>query len=420
MMNQGSRPKTGFSAAISYQSFTFFQVAKILSSLATQIQTVAVGAQVYALTHQPMDLGVIGLSQFLPFLLLVLPAGQAADRYDRRALLMGCFALELICGAALWWFTVAGLASPLPVFAVMVLFGVARAFSSPAASALMPNLVPPELFSTAVGISSSSWQLSVIAGPALGGLLYAFGGPAIAYLTVAALMVVAVFCMQWVKSPSQSVSHDSTGMKGMMDGLSFVRSRPVIFGAISLDLFAVLFGGATALLPAYAMDVLHVGPAGLGWLRASPGIGASLVAMGLTARPIERRVGHAMFLGVLVFAVATVLFSVSVNFWWSLFLLAVLGAADMVSVFVRQMMVQIETPDHMRGRVGAVSSMFIGASNELGEFESGVTAAWLGLVPSVALGGIATLVVVAVWAMGFPALRNMDRFADMKRDDAGC
>ena len=410
-MHETTRPDAaGFMAALRHRSFAYFQGAKLLSSIATQIQTVAVGAQVYALTHRPLDLGLIGLSQFLPFLVLVLPAGQAADRRDRRLMLIGCYALELVCAVALTWFTLSGVRSPLPVFAVMIAFGIARAFSAPSASALLPNLVPEALFGNAVGISSSSWQLSVIAGPAVGGLLYATFGAAITYAAVALLMCAALLCLRAVHSPPQPEPEGAADVHSLLEGLRFVRGRPVILGAISLDLFAVLFGGATALLPAYASDVLHVGPVGLGWLRSSPGVGAAIAALWLTARPVTRRVGRFMFAGVFCFGLATVLFGVSTSFWWSLLLLAILGAADMMSVFVRQVLVQLETPDAMRGRVAAVNSMFVGASNELGEFESGMAAAWLGLVPSVALGGVATLLVVAAWMALFPGLRTMDRF----------
>ena len=401
---------TGFVAALRHRSFAYFQLAKFLSSLATQIQTVAVGAQIYELTHRPLDLGLIGLSQFLPVLVLALPAGQAADRFDRRAMLVLCYALEFVCGLALLWFTLSGIRSPLPVFAVMVAFGIARAFSSPSASALLPNLVPVELFGNAVGISSSSWQLSVVAGPAVGGVLYAVFGAACAYAVVAVLLLVSLLCLRVVKSPRQPTPEAAPTLHGLLEGLRFVRTRPVILGAISLDLFAVLFGGATALLPAYASDILHVGPAGLGWLRSSPGIGAALTALWLTMRPVGRQVGPLMFAGVFIFGIATICFSVATNFWWALVLLAILGAADMLSVFVRSMLVQLETPDAMRGRVAAVNSIFVGASNELGEFESGVAAAWLGLVPSVALGGVLTVAVVVGWMLLFPSLRRMDRF----------
>lgn len=408
---------SGFMAPLRHRSFALFQTAKFLASLATQIQTVAVGAQVYSLTHRPLDLGIVGLSQFLPFLLFVMPAGQAADHYDRRRLLLLCFAVELVCGAALLWFTASGMRAPWPVFAIMVAFGVARAFSAPADSALLPNLVPRELFGNAIGINSTAWQFSVIAGPALGGLLYASHGAGAAYLTVIALLIVSLVCLWFVRSPPQAAPTGAATLHTLLEGLRFVRSRPVILCAISLDLFAVLLGGATAMLPAYASDVLHVGAGGLGWLRASPGIGAALVAVLLSVRPITRQVGPMMFSGVLVFGIATVLFGLSTNYAWSLLLLAVLGAADMISVFVRHMLVQLETQDSMRGRVGAVNSMFIGASNELGEFESGLMATWLGLVPSVALGGVLTVLVVIGCAALFPVLRRMDRFPDMHPGD---
>ncbi len=400
----------GFMAALRHRSFAYFQAAKLLSSLATQIQTVAVGAQVYELTHRPLDLGLIGLSQFLPVLVLALPAGHAADRFDRRTMLILCYVLELLCGLALLWFTVSGVRSPLPVFAVMVAFGIARAFSSPSASALLPNLVPVELFGNAVGISSSSWQLSVVAGPAVGGALYALFGASFAYGAVIVLLAASLCCLRMVHSPKQPAPEQAPSLHGLLEGFRFVRTRPIILGAISLDLFAVLFGGATALLPAYAADILHVGPAGLGWLRSSPGIGAALTALWLTVHPVRRQVGPVMFAGVFLFGLATILFSVATSFWWALVLLAILGAADMLSVFVRSMLVQLETPDAMRGRVAAINSIFIGASNELGEFESGVAAAWLGLVPSVAVGGVLTVGVVITWMLLFPALRRMDRF----------
>lgn len=400
-------------APFRYRSFTYFQAAKFLATLATQIQTVAVGAQIYALTHRPLDLGIVGLSQFLPFLLLVLPAGQAADRRNRRTLLLICFTAEFACALALLAFTWSGAASPWPVFAVMMIFGVARAFTEPAASALMPNLVPRDVFGHAVGINSTSWQFAVVAGPAVGGMLYGAFGAGVAYSAVAVLLVLALGCLVSVVSPEQVVPHGAANLHTLLEGLRFVRSRPVILCAISLDLFAVLLGGATAMLPAYASDVLHVGPAGLGWLRASPGMGAAIVAILLSVRPITRHVGPMMFSGVLVFGLATVLFGLSTNYAWSIFLLALLGAADMISVFVRHMLVQLETPDAMRGRVNAVSSMFIGASNELGEFESGVAATWLGLVPSVAIGGALTVLVVIAAVALFPVLRNMDRFPDM-------
>jgi MFS family permease len=379
--------------------------------LAAQIQTVAVGAQIYALTHNPLDLGLVGLSQFLPFLACVLPAGQLADRYDRRRIVAACLLLEWLCALALVALSARGLSAAWPIFAVMVPFGVARAVMAPASQALLPNLVPREQFVRAVGLNSSLWQFTTIVGPAVAGMLYAAFGPTVAYAVTMILMLVALLASLIMKSPPQVRGSSGNTWRSLLEGLSFVWNRRPVLGAISLDLFAVLFGGAVALLPAYATDVLAVGPQGLGWLRAAPGIGAACMGAFLTARPIHRHAGAAMFGGVVLFGLATIIFGLSHNFALSLCMLAVLGAADMVSVFVRHLLVQLETPDDLRGRVGAVSSMFIGASNELGEFESGLTAAWWGLMPAVVTGGVLTLGVVALWVWLFPALRRLDRFS---------
>jgi MFS family permease len=397
---------------LAQRAFVRYLVARFASSLAVQMQTVAVGAQVYELTRDPMDLGLIGLSQFLPFVVLVLFAGQAADRWSRKHILLACFAVEFTCAAALLAFTYSGERSPAPVFGVMLLFGVARAFMGPAGQALMPNLVPRPLFGNAVGINSSMWQVATIAGPAVGGLVYAAAGPATVYASVAVLLAVAFLSMTLVVAPRTPSAGEPATWHTVLEGLRFVWRRRPVLGAISMDLFAVLFGGATALLPAYAVDVLRVGPEGLGWLRAAPGIGAALTAAWLTVHPISRHAGRAMFAGVFVFGLATIVFGLSTNFWLSLAALVILGASDMVSVFVRHVLVQLETPDAMRGRVGAVNSMFIGASNELGEFESGVTAAWWGLKPAVVVGGLATLAVATLWARWFPQLRTLDRFPE--------
>ena len=373
------------------------------------MQTVAVGWQVYEITRNPLDLGLIGLSQFLPFVLLVLPAGHVADRSDRLKVLAGCYALELVCALLLLAFTLAELAVAWPVFAVMVLFGVARAFSMPAGQALLPNVVPPALFGRAVAVNSSTWQLSTIAGPAIGGLVY-LAGAEVVYSCVAALLAAAVLLMAGVRAPRPERSGEAVSLDSLLEGLRFVVRRKVILGAISLDLFAVLFGGAAALLPAYASDILEVGPGGLGLMRAAPGVGAALVAAALAWRPLTRRVGPAMLWGVAAFGAATVVFGLSDSFLLTLVALAVLGAADMVSVYIRHMLVQLETPDAIRGRVSAVSAVFIGASNELGDFESGVTAAWWGLRPAVVVGGVASLAIAGIWARAFPALARMDRF----------
>ena len=400
----------GLRSVLRQRSFTAFLLTRLFAAIAVQMQTVAVGVQVYALTRDPLDLGLIGLSQFLPFVAFVLIAGHVADRFNRRNIILACLAVTMLCAVALAAFAALGLRSPAPVFGVMIVFGIARAFMAPASNAILPNLVPPALFGSAVAINSSAWQVATIAGPAIGGVLYAATGPAVVFGVVAVLLGLSVGCLALVRSPPASVAPEAASWRSVIEGLRFVWRREAILGAISMDLFAVLFGGATALLPAIAAEVLHVGVVGIGWLRAAPGVGAAATAGWLAVRPISRHAGRAMFIGVAVFGVATIVFGMSHNFWLSLAVLVVLGAADMVSVFVRHMLVQLETPDAMRGRVGAVNSMFIGASNELGEFESGITAAWWGVKPAVVIGGLATLCVAALWWRGFPTLRHLDRF----------
>ena len=389
-----------------------FLLARFLATIAVQMQTVAVGWQVYEVTRDPLDLGLVGLSQFLPFVALILPAGHFADSRDRRRLLALCFALEALCALLLLAFAWHGLGSALPVFGVMLLFGTARAFAMPTGQALLPNLVPRDRLGTAVALNSSTWQVATIAGPALGGLLY-LAGPTAVYATVAALLGLAsVLMLRLERGGTDGRRAASFDREALLSGLRFVRSRRTVLGAISLDLFAVLFGGATALLPVYASDVLGVGPGGLGVLRTAPAVGAALCGAMLGLRPIATRVGRWMFGGVVVFGLATVVFGLSKSFWLSLLALAVMGAGDMVSVYIRHVLVQLETPDGIRGRVSAVNAVFIGASNELGEFESGVTAAWFGTVPAVVIGGVATLAVAWVWARRFPVLWRMDRFPE--------
>jgi MFS family permease len=392
-----------------------YVASRFLGSLAVQMQTVAVGWQVYDVTHRPLDLGLIGLSQFLPFILLILPAGHFADRRDRRRILAGCYALMLACALLLLFFSWRGLTSAWPVFGAMTLFGVARAFAMPASQALLPNLVEREHFGSAVAFNTSIWQVTTIAGPALGGVLY-LAGATVVYGTVAAMLAITVYAMATLRRGGQAAdaanARPSANLHELFEGLRFVGRRRPLLGAISLDLFAVLFGGATALLPAYAADVLHIGPTGLGWLRAAPGVGAALTGLVLSAHPVTRNVGRWMFGGVLVFGLATLVFGLSTSFWVSLVALVALGCGDMVSVYIRHLLVQLETPDVIRGRVSAVNGVFIGASNELGEFESGVVAAWLGLVPAVVIGGAGTLLVALAWTRLFPELWKMQRFPD--------
>ena len=390
--------------------FTRYLASRFLSSLAVQMQTVAVGWQVYQVTHDPLDLGLIGLSQFLPFIVLILPAGHFADTRDRRRILAACFGLMWLCAALLLAFAWRGLTSAWPVFGVMVLFGVARAFAMPTGQALLPNLVDREHFGTAVALNSSLWQVTTIAGPARGGLLYLAGASTV-YATVLALLTGSVLLLFGLQRGGEAATRAGAFDRDtVLSGLRFVWQRRPVLGAISLDLFAVLFGGATALLPVFAADVLHIGPSGLGWLRAAPGIGAAVCGLALSAYPVNRRVGHWMFGGVFVFGLATLAFGATTSFWVALAALTVMGAGDMVSVYIRHLLVQLETPDEIRGRVSAVNAVFIGASNELGEFESGLTAAWFGAVPAVLLGGCATLLVGVAWARLFPELWRIDRF----------
>ncbi len=395
--------------ALRHRNFTLFLSARFIATVAVQMQSVAVGWQVYEKTGDAMDLGLIGLAQFAPFALLILVAGHVADQWNRRWIIAGCFFLEMLCGVLLLAFFLSGLQSVWPVFTVMVLYGSARAFMMPASQAILINLVPSGSFGNAVALNSSSFHIAVIAGPTLGGWIYLFGAQTV-YTLVSALLALAVVLMLPIRMQPTQVKREPASWHTVLEGLRFVRSRPVIFGAISLDLFAVLLGGATALLPAYASDVLHVDSAGLGLLRTAPAIGAALTAVGLGFVPISRRVGLWMFNGVLLFGAATVVFGLSENFQLSMMALILMGAGDMVSVYIRHMLVQLETPDAIRGRVSAVNSVFIGASNELGEFESGLTAAWFGLVPAVIIGGFATLAVTVLCMWKFPVLRNMDRF----------
>jgi MFS family permease len=392
-----------------HRNFSLYLSARILGTLAVQMQSVAIGWQVYAQTHNLFYLGMIGLAQFAPFLMLILIAGHAADRYNRRNIITCCVGAQLLTGLLLLAYTHSGIASVWPVFAILVLFGSARAFMSPATQAVLVNMVPTEDFSRAVALSSSSFHVAVILGPTLGGLLYIYG-PAVVYATSSTMLLGAVVLMLLTRPAPQATRNEPATWHSVLEGLRFVLSRPIVLGAISLDLFAVLFGGATALLPALAHDVLHVGPTGLGLLRTAPGAGAAACSIALAFWPITRRVGAWMFGGVAVFGVCTVILGATTSFIVALAALLVMGAGDMISVYVRHLLVQYETPDAIRGRVSAVNSVFIGASNELGEFESGVTAGWFGLTRAVIFGGAATLAVTGLWTRLFPVLTRMDRF----------
>ncbi len=399
---------TSFSV-LRHKNFTFFVIARFLATVAVQIQSVAVGWQIYQQTNNPLDLGLIGLAQFLPFALLILIAGHFADQWNRRWIVLTCFFIELLCGLLLLLFAREELTSVIPVFAVMALYGAARAFMMPAAQAILVNLVPTESLASAVALNSSLYHIAVIAAPPLGGALYLFGTETV-YSVVTVLLSMSVLLMLPIQVNFVANKREPMSLHRVLEGLQFVRSRPIILGALSLDLLAVLFGGATALLPAYASDVLHVDSVGLGLLRGAPALGATITGILLSFFPITRRVGAWMFTGVLIFGGATVLFGISEQFYVSLVALFLIGMGDMVSVYIRHILVQLETPDAIRGRVSAVNSVFIGASNELGEFESGMTAAFLGVVPAVIVGGCLTIGVTLVCVFAFPVLRKMDRF----------
>ncbi len=407
----------GFSV-LRHRRFAFYLGARILGTIAVQMQGVAIGWQVYQLTGSLFDLGLIGLAQFAPFLLFILLAGHVADRYNRGNIISLCLAAQLLCTLLLWTFTIIGMTVVWPVFTILVLFGSARAFMMPATQAVLVNMVPSESFGAAVALNSSSFHVAVIIGPVLGGLLY-LAGPDIVYLAASVLLIMAVVLMRMARGTIQVLNTEPASWHTVLEGLRFVWSRPIVLGAISLDLFAVLFGGATALLPAYAHDVLHVGPTGLGILRTAPGVGAALCSVALAFHPIRRRVGAWMFGGVGLFGIATVILGWTNSFAIALLALFALGAGDMVSVYIRHLLVQLDTPDAIRGRVSAVNSVFIGASNELGEFESGVTAGWFGLIRAILLGGFATVGVTVIWAFIFPVLSKMDRIPQSEREGNG-
>lgn len=403
--------------ALKHRDFALYAGARTLATLAWQMLTVAVGWQVYAITQDPLALGYTGLVQFVPFVCLVLPAGQLADLADRRLVLIGAYACEVLSASVMLWFTLSAQTEVWPVYCAMALFGAGRALWMPTGQAIMPNLVPAAIFPRALALNSTIHQAAAIAGPSVGGLLYLLG-PAVVYGVVFVFLLLAMLFVIAIRPMPPAARVRRWHWREALEGLDFVRRRRTVLGALSLDLFAVLFGGATALLPIFAADVLHVGPAGLGILRTAPGVGAVLTAMLLAAHPITRHVGRWMLGGVALYGLSTLVFGASTHVGLSLVALFVLGAGDMVSIYIRHMLVQLETPDSIRGRVSAVNAIFIGSSNELGEFESGLTAKLFGLVPSVLLGGTATLAVVAGCMKAFPELRTMDRFPPPRRDEA--
>jgi MFS family permease len=395
-------------AAFRHKPFMRYWLARFLTTFATQIVSVAVGWQVYDLTRDPFDLGLVGIIQFAPSLLLVLVTGAASDRFGRRLVMAIAAGLETLCAAALLLLTLRGLTGPLPIFALLAVFGIARAFFGPASASLVANLVPEEDFANAVAWNSSAWQLATIVGPVAGGLLYGLS-PEAAYGTATVLMAGATLFILSIPKPTQHTLQEQPSLQTLFEGFRYIWREKIVLGAVSLDLFAVLLGGAVALMPVYARDILELGPWGLGLLRAAPGMGAILVAIWLTGHPIRDHAGIIMFAFVALFGVFTAVFGFSTMPWLSIAALAGLGAADMVSVYVRETLIQLWTPDRLRGRVNAVNMVFVGASNELGEFRAGMMASAFGTVPAVVFGGVGAVVVAGVWAWAFPALRKTRR-----------
>ena len=397
------------------RDFSLFIASRILSTVAMQVLSVAIGWQIYDIERTPLALGLVGLCEFVPMFLLTLPAGEIADRFDQRRVLALAQAMLGVCAGLFLSFSLIAPRNALPFYGVLILFGAARGFAAPSGQSLLAFLVPPERLAKSIALNSSAFTVAVIAGPALGGLLFAFG-PVATYsigfigFAAAAALTTTFGGRRFDRAGVAGVSR----WERVVEGIRFVRERPIILGAISLDLFAVLLGGAVALLPVFARDILHVGPIGLGILRSAPAVGAALTAFSLSRWPLVHNSGTRMFAAVAIFGVATIVFGLSRNLYLSLAALFVTGASDMISVYIRTSLINFATPDPMRGRVGAVSMLFIGASNELGEFESGITASWFGTIPAVIVGGVGTLGVVALWMWMFPRLRNVDRLTDVE------
>lgn len=395
-------------AAFRHSSYARYFGARFSTAFATQIVSVSVGWQIYDLTRNPFDLGLVGLIQFAPALLLVLVTGAASDRFGRRLIMGLAIVIEALCAMALLLLTLRGLTSASQVFVILAVFGTARAFFSPASASLVVNLVPTGDFANAVAWNSSAWQVATIVGPVAGGLLYGVS-PEAAYGVAAVMMTLAGALIFSLPKPAQRIENERPSFETLLAGFRYIASEKVVLGAISLDLFAVLLSGAVALLPVYARDILELGPWGLGLLRAAPGVGAVCVAVWLAGHPIRDHAGLVMFFFVGLFGLITVLFGLSTVPWLSITALALLGAADMISVYIRQTLIQLWTPDRVRGRVNAVNGVFVGASNELGEFRAGSMAALIGTAPTVVLGGVGAIGVAALWAWLFPELRKVRR-----------
>jgi MFS family permease len=390
--------------------FLLYFAGRAFSNFSRQIIAVAVGWQVYQLTGSAFHLGMIGLAQFLPGLLLTFNAGHVADRYNRKHIVQICQIAEGLTTAYLAWGSMGGWLTVVDLYIASAIFGAANAFERPAGAAMLPSIVPNAQLQQGTAIATGVTQLASIAGPALGGLIFAFS-PGGAYLVTAAFYILACACNGAMTLIHKTAPSGAPTLRTLFAGIAFVRSNPTVLGTISLDLFAVLLGGATALLPIYASDYLHTGPLGLGLLRAAPAAGALLTSAALARHAIQRKVGIRMFQAVILFGLATIVFGVSTSMWLSLLALVVMGAADQVSVVIRLSLVQLATPDDMRGRVSAINFLFINASNQLGEFESGITAAWWGALPAVIVGGVGSVLIALLWMKLFPTLRDVEKLA---------
>ncbi len=418
-----SASMTGVPAGIAFRSrdFRLYQSARLMVILGAEAQSVAVAWQVYAITHSALDLGFTGLALFLPGLFFMLAAGHVADRYDRRKIILACYGLQAVCTAVLLWLSLSEWALRggriWPIYAVLVGIGLGRAFSGPAASAMLPSLVPTDHFVNAVTWGATIYQIANMSGPAVGGLLFTlplagvlarWRGAGIVYAFTLVMLMGFIVLVGMIRTPMVQANKKAFSVRTLLAGLEYVWQTKLLLGSISLDLFAVMLGGAVALLPIFATDILHAGPRGLGLLRAMPSVGALAVSLTMLMKPIKRKAGVIMLTCVGIFGAATVVFGLSKSIWVSLVALVLVGASDMVSVVIRSSILQLATPPEMRGRVSAVNWLFIGASNEFGEFESGLTASWWGAVKAVVIGGVASLVVTASAAGLFPQLRKAD------------
>ncbi len=402
--------KTSGRIAFAYPDFLRYQVARFCIVTALEMLSVAVGWQVYDITRRALDLGLVGLAQFLPGIFLFLISGHVADRFDRRKLLIGCYVGFAMCSGLLLAVSSLRQTSVHLIYAVLVLLGIVRSFNGPVSRSLLPQLVPEQHFPNAVAWNSSIFQTATILGPALGGVCYAaFRTASSVYVIALIVSVAAVVSTVRITLKTNAREPQEVNWTTVLAGFRYIWRQKLILGSISLDMFAVLLGGSVALLPVYAREILHTGPWGLGLLRSAPGVGAAAMAILLAHSPLKRHVGKVMLWCVAGFGVFTIVFGVSRSIALSMVALLLVGATDMVSVIVRGTLVQLGTPDNMRGRVNAVDMLFIGVSNEFGEFESGLTAHWFGIVPAVVLGGAGTLLVIAIWAGLFPELRNADR-----------